>query len=159
MSETTTYQSLTDRVRGLIDEVIAGSPLYLVDLAVRGQKGSRVVEVFVDSDEGLSVDELARVSREVGFLLETEDVIDGKYKLDVSSPGVDRPLVLPRQFKKNIGRRLEVQVQPEGGGSKKTLQGELAAADEEGIELALRNKETRRLRYADVTRAKIQLPW
>ena len=159
MSETTTYQSLTDRVRSLVDEVIAGSPLYLVDLAVRGQKGSRVVEVFVDSDEGLSVDELARVSREVGFLLETEDVIDGKYKLDVSSPGVDRPLVQPRQFKKNIGRRLEVQVQPEEGGSKKRLQGELAAADEEGIELALSNKEVRRFPYAEVVRATIQLPW
>ena len=159
MSETTTYQSLTDRVRDLAGEVIAGSPLYLVDLAVRGQKGSRVVEIFVDSDEGLSVDELARVSREVGFLLETEEVIDGKYKLNVSSPGIDRPLVLPRQFKKNIGRRLEVQVQPEEGGSKKTLQGELVSADEEGIELAFGNKETRRIRYAEVARAKIQLPW
>lgn len=160
MKAATTYQGVEGRIRDLVEEVIAGSPMYLVDLAVRGQKGSRVVEVFIDSDEGLSVDELARVSREVGFLIDTEDVIDDAYRLNVSSPGLDRPLALPRQFKKNAGRPLEVRVQPpEEGAKAKTLQGELAAADEEGIELKLANKETRRIPYAHIARAKVLLPW
>ena len=158
MKATATYQGIEGRVRALVEETIAGSAVYLVDLAVRGQKGSRVVEVFLDSDEGIPVDELARLSREVGFLVEAEDVIDGAYRLEVSSPGLDRPLAMPRQFKKNVGRPLEVRVRPPEEKAK-TLRGELAAADEEAIELRLPNEETRRIPHAHIDRAKVLLPW
>lgn len=146
-------------MRSLVEEVIAESPVYLVELAVRGQKGSRVAEVFVDSDDGISVDELARISREVAFLLDTEEVIEGAYRLNVSSPGLDRPLALPRQFKKNIGRSLEVRVQPGEGEKAKTLKGELASVDESSIGLRLPHGELRCIAYADVARAKVLLPW
>ena len=160
MKAAATYQGIEGRLRDLVEEALAGSPMYLVDLAVRGQRGSRVVEVFVESDGGLSVEELARLSREVGFLLDTEEVIEGAYRLNVSSPGADRPLASPRQFKKHLGRSVEVRVQPPEEGQKaKTLQGELAAADEEGIELRLANKEARRIPHAHIARAKVLLPW
>ena len=103
------------RVKTLVEEVLAGSPHFLVDLEVRGARGSQAVDVFIDSDEGLGVGTLARISREVAFLLDTGEVIAGHYRLNVSSPGLDRPLKLPRQYKKNVGRALRVHYQkPEG---------------------------------------------
>ena len=78
------------RVRALAEEVSADREAFVVDVQVRGQKGSRIVEVFVDADDGVGSDDLARLSRDLAFLLETEDVIKGKYYLNVSSPGAER---------------------------------------------------------------------
>ncbi|GIV61309.1 MAG: ribosome maturation factor RimP [Rhodothermaceae bacterium] len=158
MSETVSNQAVTpeERVRAIVEEVIAGTSHYVIDVQVRGRKGSRVVEVFLDSDAPLHVDELARLNREIGFLLDVEDVVDGKYHLNVSSPGVDRPLRLPRQYRKNVGRVLRVRYR--AGDVPRTLQGELTAVDEDGIELTVGGR-AERISFADIEEAKVQLPW
>ena len=146
------------RAQGLVEEVLAGSPHFLVAFEVRGAPGSQAVDVFIDSDDALGVDTLAQISREVAFLFETENVIAGRYQLNVSSPGVDRSLKLPRQYKKNVGRMLRVHYQkPEGDGYTEVL-GKLAAADDEGVDIAATG-ERRRIRYTNILWAKVQLPW
>ncbi|NNE70248.1 MAG: ribosome maturation factor RimP, partial [Rhodothermales bacterium] len=125
----------------------------IVDIVVRGRQGSRVVEVFLDSDDGIGLDQLASFSREVGFLLEAEDVIKGKYRLNVSSPGADRPLTLPRQMRKHVGRKLSVK-REEG----KPVQGVLQSADDEGITLK-KGKEEVRLAFDSIQEARVVLPW
>ena len=65
------------RVKTLVEEVLAGSSHFLVELEVRGAPGSQAVDVFIDSDEGLGVDTLARISREVAFLFDAEEVLAG----------------------------------------------------------------------------------
>jgi ribosome maturation factor RimP len=151
----TVSDNITERVRSIAEEVVAG-PLFVVDVIVRGQKGSRVVDVYVDSDAPLTVDDLAAASREIGFLLDSEDVIDGKYSLNVSSPGVDRPLTIPRQFRKNTGRLVLVKRKATGAGA---LRGKLVNADEEGFELQLENAETKRIMYDEASSVKVLLPW
>ncbi len=151
----TVSDSISERVREIAEEVVR-DPLYIVEVNVRGQRGSRVVEVFVDSDEVLSVEDLASASREIGFMLETADVIDGKYNLNVSSPGADRPLTTPRHFIKNVGR--EVTVRRSEPGSR-LLTGTLAAADEEAFEIRFKNEETKRIAYDDAKEVRVALPW
>lgn len=158
-TDTEQTDSLEQRVRDLVLEVIDGTALFLVDLDVRGRKGSRVVDVFLDSDDELGIDTLAEISRELSFLLDAEDFIKGRYNLNVSSPGVDRPLVLPRQYSKNIGRTLEVQYQPEDAEAPLQVQGELVGADDETIKIEVDGKTTDRIRYQDITQAKVLLPW
>ncbi len=153
----TDYKTLEDRVRVVVEEVIAASNLFLVDLVVRGRKGSRVVEVFLDSDEALTVDVLAEASREIGFLLDVEEVIDGKYRLNVSSPGLDRPLRLPRQFRKNQGRTLRLRYR-EGTAEEATLKGILEAAETDVIHLRTGN-DTVRIPYQNILEARVELPW
>ncbi len=152
-------ETLTARVQALVEEVLAATPHFVVEVAVRGTAGSRVVEVFLDSDAALGVDELARLSREVGFLLDTDEVVEGRYRLDVSSPGLDRPLKLPRQFKKNVGRTLRVHHRRDDADGYTETTGKLADADDEAIELAPAARERRRIRYGDILWAKVQLPW
>ncbi len=85
--------------------------------------------VFVDADSGMTFRKCQRLSRYLESYIDEEGWIGEKYILEVSSPGIDRPLVMPRQFKKNIGRRLELEVDIDD----KKRKGVLTKADEEGI--------------------------
>lgn len=154
-----TTDQIARRVRELVEEVIGGSPVFLIDVQVRGNRGSRVVEIFVDSDEDLDVDELARISREVEFLLDLEDLITGKYSLNVSTPGLDKPLLLPRQYTKNIGRSLRVHYRKPDGTGNTEVEGELRAVSDDAIDMEASKDETVRIRLSDIIWAKVQLPW
>ena len=155
----TAVLDVRQRVCALVEEVLAGTPHFLVELDVRGAVGSQAVDIFIDSDEALGVNTLADLNREIGFLLDTEAVMLGRYRLTVSSPGVDKPLKLPRQYRKNIGRKINVHHRkPEGEGYTETL-GELADADEEAVEVTAASGTRRRIPYTDILWAKVQLPW
>lgn len=147
------------RVKTLVEEVLAGSPHFLVELEVRGAAGSQAVDVYIDSDDGIGVDTLAQISREVAFLFDAEEVIARRYRLNVSSPGLDRSLKLPRQYKKNVGRALRVHYQKPDGDGYTEVHGDLVEADDEAIEVAVAGGERRRIRYLDILWAKVQLPW
>lgn len=150
----TPVDTVENKVRSIAEEVVT-EPLYLVDVVIRGQKGSRVVEVYVDSDDVLSVEELAEVSREIGFLLESEDVIPGRYNLNVSSPGVDRPLTSPRQLRKNVGRDVAVSFKDD----RKQIQGTLASVEQDSFTIRAQNKEDNRLSFGEVEEVRVLLPW
>lgn len=155
----TTGMLPSERARELVEEILAGSPDYLVDCAVRGAAGSRAVDVFVDSDNTIGVDRLADISREVAFLLESHDVIRGPYRLNVSSPGVDRPLKLPRQYRTNIGRLLQVHFRRVDDRGYTEVTGILTSADEDGIVVAQEKKTPVCIAYSHILWAKVQLPW
>ena len=144
---------LRARIRAFADEVAEDAGFFVVDVQVRGQKGSRIIEVFVDGDDGIGTDDLAAVSRSLGFLLEVEEVVKGKYNLNVSSPGADRPLLLPRQYRKHTGRLLRVQTadQAERTGTLTTVYDDRFDLDLDGT--------TESIAFADVTEARVQLPW
>lgn len=149
--------TLEERIRRIAEEVITDPALFIVEVSVRGVKGSRVIEIFVDSDNNIDIDMLASLNREIGFLLETEDFIDGKYRLNVSSPGLDRPLAFPRQFRKNAGRQLKVKLRlPDGN---KTVQGTLATINDDFVELQLKNGDLQKITFDSIEEAKIILPW
>ncbi|WP_208425296.1 ribosome maturation factor RimP [Salinibacter sp.] len=152
-----TQQHLADRVSGLTEEVIVGTDYFLVDVEVRGHKGTRVVEVYIDSEEEVGHDDLALISKEIGFLLDVEDVVDGSYKLELSSPGIKRPLTMPAQYRKNVGRTLRVRF--ESDGDEEIVVGDLTDADDEEIELELPSAERLQLPYTIITQARIELPW
>ena len=152
-----TQQRIADRVRALTEEVIAGTSYFLVDVQVRGHKGTRVVEVYLDSKEDFGHDDLAVVSKEVGFLLDVEDVVVGSYNLELSSPGIKRTLTMPQQYQKNVGRTLRVRYQSDG--DEEIVVGDVMAADDDEVELELPSGERLQLPYNTITQARIELPW
>ncbi len=99
---------LADRVRAVADEVAASREAFVTGVEVKGRSGQHIVEIFADTDAGIGVDDLAQLSREIGFAL--DEVMPDKYLLNISSPGASKPLVLPRQFARHIGRRLRIDV-------------------------------------------------
>jgi ribosome maturation factor RimP len=100
-------------LRATVEALIAQSGAVLVDSVLRGSEARRVVELYVDlptAAEGITLEQCGILSREIGDVLDAANVFKGAYRLDVSSPGVDRPLRFGWQFARNIGRLLAVEL-------------------------------------------------
>ncbi len=82
--------------------------LFLVDAEIKGNEGNLTVVVLIDGDQGVDIDRCAEISKELGSILEEEEMIESKYRLEVSSPGIEQPIKLIRQYHKNIGRDFKV---------------------------------------------------
>jgi len=119
------------RLAGLIQPVVAaaGMDLESVRMTVAGRR--RLLRVVVDSDHGVSLDDAALISNEVSATLDATNVLgDVPYTLEVSSPGVDRPLTEPRHWRRAAGRLVKVKAGAEG-----TVQGRVLGADGDGVTL------------------------
>ena len=124
------------RVIELVEEKISAegrTDLFLVD--VKMHSNGKLI-ILVDGDKGIGIADCAAISRHVGFHLEEENVVDTAYNLEVSSPGIDAPLVLPRQYVKNVGRQLAIKM---ADGSKK--EGKLTGMTEDAVVIEEINKE------------------
>jgi ribosome maturation factor RimP len=122
------------RVKELVEEKIADKPnLFLVDVKMHG---NGKLMILVDGDNGIGIDDCVAISRHVGFHLEEENVLEAAYNLEVSSPGIDTPLTLPRQYTKNIGRTLAIKM---ADGTKR--EGVLSSITEDAIIIAEKIKE------------------
>jgi ribosome maturation factor RimP len=108
--------------------------LNLLRINVRGAASTPVIEVLLDGDRLVSIEDCTDVSRELTALIDSEKLVKGNYRLDVMSPGIDEPLVEDYQFKRNIGRLVEVHYQD--SGEHHTLHGHLCAFD--GKEIAIK---------------------
>lgn len=82
--------------------------LFLVDVEIGGSQAMKKVTVLIDGDQGISIEDCAKLSRKLSAILEENELIDTAYVLEVSSPGIDLPLKLKRQYIKNTGRRLSI---------------------------------------------------
>ncbi|CAM3474883.1 ribosome maturation factor RimP [Stackebrandtia soli] len=143
------------RVEAVITPVINDEGYDLEELKV-SQAGRRtLVRLLVDRDGGTDLDAIAAVSRAVSKALDASEEADGPfatstYTLEVSSPGVDRPLTLPRHWRRNIGRL--VSVKRDNG----TVTGRILSADDRGVELQLSGGPSR-VGYGDLGPGRIQL--
>jgi len=145
-------RDITGRLAGLLAAPIEalGLDLEAVDLTKAGKRS--VLRVAVDKDGGVDLDDVADATREVSRTLDESDVMGGgSYTLEVSSPGVDRPLTLPRHWRRNATRLVKMDL---AGGDEIT--GRIVGADEEGADLDV-DGSARRVAFADVSRARIQI--
>lgn len=102
---------------------------FIVDVVVKGHKGPKKVLVVLDGDRGVTIDDCANLSRELSKAFDDMQLFDESYTLEVSTPGLDQPLKLRRQYHKNIGRRLKLVTQ------QGIVEGKLLAVSEEKIAL------------------------
>jgi ribosome maturation factor RimP len=99
---------LKEQIEKLVNDNLESESHFLVDIVISGQNGPKKVLILLDGDEGINIDDCAKVSRKVGFIIEEEQIIEEAYRLEVSSPGLDHPIVMLRQYVKNIGRNVRV---------------------------------------------------
>jgi ribosome maturation factor RimP len=109
--------AVTQRVWELAEPLARGAGLELVDVQYRPEGGRLILRLLLDRAEGqhgtgtggVTLDELARVSRELGDVLDAHDAVPGRYHLECSSPGLNRPLVRPEHFTRAVGQRVWVR--------------------------------------------------
>ncbi|MBL7033482.1 MAG: hypothetical protein ISR91_04990 [Candidatus Delongbacteria bacterium] len=128
-------------------------PVFLVDIELAGGSQGPLVRVILDTDAGITVNECAEWNRELGDIFEVRELFRNRYTLEVTSPGLSRPLQLPRQYRKNIGRRLQV-ILTEAEESVRLI-GQLQAVDEAEILLELPDG-VRTIPFAGIIEAKVK---
>jgi ribosome maturation factor RimP len=121
---------LKGRIEELVEGRLQGSEYFLVNVVIAGGKSVPKIIVWLDGDAGVSIDKCAEVSRWLSKRIEDDNLIESAYTLEVSSPGIDQPLKLFRQYKQHLGRNLKVSLT---NGSTKT--GKLEEVKENSIVL------------------------
>ncbi|MCW5896990.1 MAG: hypothetical protein KIT50_15460 [Bacteroidetes bacterium] len=141
-----------ENVLKLAEECSAKHSAHVVDVSVRGSQQKPVLEIFVDAENGVTTELCSEISRALSVLLDERNIVRGSYQLVVSSPGIDRGLKFPWQYKKHIGRKMRL----------KTATGEhigkLAATNDEGLILEIEKEEVP-FRFDAVQEAIVQAPW
>jgi ribosome maturation factor RimP len=148
----------TESIRELAAPVLASAGLELWDVEVARD----VVRIMVDRPGGVDLDALSRASTVISPLLDEHPEItpNGRYQLEVSSPGVERTLRTPAQYRRYVGSDLQVKTRVAVEGSRRH-HGRLLSASDEAIEVELRDSAGRRLgfRYDEIERARTVLAW
>lgn len=120
-----------EEIKKIATANLANESQFIVDVLISSRKGPKKVLVLLDGDNGITIDDCANLSRELSKRLDDASWMEESYTLEVSTPGLDQPLKLSRQFKKNIGRSLKVKLL-----ENKTVEGKLAEVFEAKIILA-----------------------
>jgi ribosome maturation factor RimP len=147
--------ALEDALRQIAEASLLNERQFIVDVVISARKGPKKVLIIVDGDDGVNIDDCASISRSVSSVLDEGGLLgDENYLLEVSTPGLDQPLKLTRQFKKNIGRNLKVKL------ADQILEGKLENVSDEAITITQiigtgKNKESKSItiKNADIEKA------
>ncbi len=137
-------------IRGVVEPL--GYELVGVQF-LAGQPGGDLLRVYIDQPAGIGLDDCERVSHQLSGVLDVEDPIPGHYVLEISSPGLDRPLFTPGQFRRYLGREIKVRLDNSVAGRKR-YRGRLLEASDEAIELEV-DGEVHRLPLAQIHEARL----
>jgi Uncharacterized protein conserved in bacteria len=145
---------LVTRIRDLIEPALNEMGLTTVEVLLAG-RGRLKLEITIERQDEtpLSMEECVKANREISTLLDVEDPIDRSYVLEVSSPGLERPLVQPKDFKRFVGEKIKVKVH-EFVGERKKFTGILKSAHDEGVVIIVDDQEIS-LAYDEIQRAKL----
>jgi ribosome maturation factor RimP len=146
----------------LVRPVIEQAGFEFVELATTREHGRKVLRVVVDRPGGVDLDALSELSATVSRHLDQEGYEDGPYGLEVSSPGIERPLKRPEHFARSVGEQVKVKTTAPMAGSR-THTGTLVSADEDAIVIATADGDEGtgdlRVPYADIVSARTVVDW
>lgn len=143
-----------ERLRELCRGGVEALGFELVDVELAGGGHSPTLRIYIDSPRGITVDDCAQVSRQLSAIFDVEDPLPGSYLLEVSSPGLDRPLVQPADFRKRVGETVKVKLRRPDETGRRNFSGELLEVTDDGIVLVV-DKERYSLPYTAIERARL----
>jgi ribosome maturation factor RimP len=149
--------AILDALTTLLEPTVSGLGYELLGVERQSTAGGTLIRLYIDSDEGVVVDDCAIVSRQVGDVLEVEEAVSGAYTLEVSSPGLDRPLFTPAQYRVFVGSHVKVRLRTIVNGRRR-LAGLLAAVTDEYLTISI-GEDDIDVPYNVVERARLDPQW
>ena len=146
--------AIDDRVRELVAPLAQAAAVDLYDVEHHGG----LVRILVDADGGVDLDVLARLSRSVSRALDEHDLMDGRYTLEVSSPGLERPLRTPDHFRRAAGSEVKVKTVPGFDGPRR-LTGVLEAVADDAVDLRDTDGRVSRIAFEHLASARTVFEW
>jgi len=143
---------LKQKIAQIAKETSERNNLFLIDLILRGNESKRIIEVYIDGESIVTADILAAISREIDDRIYKEELISGSYRLDVSTPGVERPLKYLQQYVKHIGRKMQMKVNL--NGEEKEFTGKLLQIEESNLFFDIENVESL-IKFEQIISAKV----
>ena len=150
---------LNEKIANLAQQALSEENQFLLEVIVSSKNGPKKVTVILDGDQGITIEDCAVVSRRLLKLLEEHGLMEEGFTLEITTPGLDHPLKLKRQYVKNIGRGLKVQLK-----DKSVENGKLVEVNEEAIALEQEIKEGKNtelkktaLPFSEIERAIVQV--
>lgn len=156
--------ALPSHVQELADRVATGHGVEVLELGLRGQGRGRVLSVVIDAEEPVEADVVELVSKDLSRALDQDDPVAGSYTLEVSTPGLSRPLQTRRDFRRQRGHQVSIVrggstgTTPEGTTGETPVQGVVVDADDEAVTLEVDGSQVR-IPLSEVVQGKVVLPW
>jgi ribosome maturation factor RimP len=144
-------ETVAERVWEIAEPLVVHEGLEMVDVEFRRESRGMVLRLYLDRDGGVSLDDLTRVSRQLGDLLDVHGSVPGSYSLEVSSPGINRRLRRPDHFRRYLGKKVRVRTTNPTEG-RRDFVGVLDSVDADGIVLAA-GELSHPIRFAEISRA------
>ena len=145
------------RIEEIVESVTTSLGYEVVKIDYVPQHKNSILRIYIDSENGIQIEDCEKVSRQISAVLEVEDPIAGHYTLEVSSPGIDRPLVKPEHFKRFCGERVKVSTHNMYLGRKR-FTGQLTHVNDAGIVVEV-DGEAYDLPFDDINNAKLCPQW
>jgi ribosome maturation factor RimP len=142
-------------IRDAVEQVVKDNGFFLIDINVRGSAKNKIIEVFVDGESYISAEDCAKVGRELNSVIQRGLLVDSDFRLEVSSPGIDRPLKFLKQFPKHLNRTFEVTYKQKDIEEKKII-GKLAAIEGDNLIFSVKNSDLV-INFNDIIKAKVQI--
>jgi len=148
-------ENIISNIKELLEPILFEKRLELFDIEFNSQGPKGVLRVFIDKDEGVNIDDCTQISRELGTLLEVHDVIPGSYTLEISSPGLTRPLKKPSDYIRFKGKTVKIKT-IEDIEDKKVFKGKLLDFIDETVSLET-NGTNYLIPYNKIEKANLEL--
>lgn len=145
------------KLEDLAGTVANAKDAFVVGVEGRKEGARRLIRVLVDTDEGISIAQCAEISRDLGSALDEQNIINEPYELEVSSPGIEKPLKFLRQYRKNIGRKFKVEYS--SGGERRTLIGTLKEINGETLVFDAVKLGSVSIEFSNILESIEELPW
>jgi ribosome maturation factor RimP len=149
-------RAIIQKAEGIIAPLLKTEGLSLVDIVYQREQAGWVLRVLIDREQGITLADCARVSREFGQLLDVEDVIPSSYRLEVSSPGLDRPLKKEADFIKYTGRRVRIKTKDQIAG-RRNFKGALLGCSEGKVMVQVEGSEDFAIPLSAIIKANLEL--
>jgi ribosome maturation factor RimP len=147
-----------EKLREEVANAVSRHGARVIDVVLRGDHRKPVLEVFIDAENPVTIEQCTQISRDLSGAIESARMLAGTYRLEVSSPGIDRPLQHAWQYPKHVGRKVRVTVRRPEGTLK--LVGVLTSADTQGVTVTpAPNEEPVQVAFTDIREALVLPPW
>ncbi len=144
------------KIYELADSIAAEYGVQIADIELKGSLRNAIVRIFIDKDQGVTLEDCGKFSRAMSTILDVEDPIRTSYTLEVSSPGLDRALNGPEDFEKNIGKLVRI-VTKESINNQKFFVGRLTDVTGDNLELSIDKKAVIYIPFNQIAKARLEI--
>ena len=140
-----------------IKQICSDLGFMFIEASIHGHKNKQNIKVIADTKKGITLEQCQKLSREISDIIFRKDLVYNDYRLDVSSPGLDKPLEHEYEYKRNLGRDLIVNYRDESGNLQEVI-GTLIEYNNDGVVLKVKNEQLS-IKLESINKTKIKLKW